>query len=205
MTTELAPITQRSPIVTPLVTTQLTPNQQLEPIPTGPLEVKPCRVIGVSGSSKRWAVADEAAVGEHRVIADLDPLERREHRVAVEEAAGADLDPGLGGQRSASSQDPANVPSPIRQPPIVEAPEPLPSTGWRMKKPPRAAWRAIRQRRSGRRLRSYQRPLRGAKLAIHSAPRRAHKQQHYETTADGPKTVPMTRFRPVGSITAAHG
>ena len=37
VTTELAPITQRSPIVTPLVTTQLTPNQQLAPISTGPL------------------------------------------------------------------------------------------------------------------------------------------------------------------------
>ena len=36
VTTELAPITQRSPIVTPLVTTQLTPNQQLEPIRPGP-------------------------------------------------------------------------------------------------------------------------------------------------------------------------
>src|SRR6186997_872432 len=49
VTTELAPITQRSPIVTPLVTTQLTPNQQLEPIRTGPLLVKPCQVIGFSG------------------------------------------------------------------------------------------------------------------------------------------------------------
>ena len=42
MTTELAPITQRSPTVTPVVTTQLTPNQQLAPISTGPFEVKPC-------------------------------------------------------------------------------------------------------------------------------------------------------------------
>ena len=43
LTTELAPITQRSPTVTPLVTAQLTPNQQLAPISTGPFEVKPCR------------------------------------------------------------------------------------------------------------------------------------------------------------------
>ncbi len=53
-TTELAPITQRSPTVTPVVTTQLAPNQQLAPISTGPFEVKPCSVIGFSGSSKRW-------------------------------------------------------------------------------------------------------------------------------------------------------
>ena len=46
VTTELAPITQRSPIWTPLATTQLAPNQQLDPIRTGPLEVNPCQVIG---------------------------------------------------------------------------------------------------------------------------------------------------------------
>jgi len=38
----LAPITQRSPIVTPLVTAQLTPNQQLAPILTT-LLVNPAR------------------------------------------------------------------------------------------------------------------------------------------------------------------
>src|SRR4051794_20087529 len=53
VTTELAPITQRSPIVTPLVTTQLAPNQQLSPIRVGPLVVNPCQVTGLSGSSKR--------------------------------------------------------------------------------------------------------------------------------------------------------
>ena len=57
LTTELAPITQRSPTVTPLVIAQLIPNQQLEPIRTGPLLVNPCQVIGVSGSSKRWAAS----------------------------------------------------------------------------------------------------------------------------------------------------
>src|SRR4051794_1074397 len=46
VTTELAPITQRSPIVTPLVTTQLAPNQALSPIRTGPFEVKPCQGTG---------------------------------------------------------------------------------------------------------------------------------------------------------------
>ena len=55
MTTLLAPITQRSPTVTPDVTTTLAPHQTLSPIRVGPLLVKPCQVTGVSGSSKRWA------------------------------------------------------------------------------------------------------------------------------------------------------
>jgi hypothetical protein len=54
VTTELAPITQRSPIVTPLVTTTLAPHQTLSPMRVGPLVVKPCQVTGLSGSSKRW-------------------------------------------------------------------------------------------------------------------------------------------------------
>ena len=46
VTTELAPITHRSPMVTPLVTTTLAPHQTLSPIRVGPLVVKPCHVIG---------------------------------------------------------------------------------------------------------------------------------------------------------------
>ena len=80
MTTLFAPITHRSPIVTPLVTTTLAPHQTLSPMRVGPLVVKPCQVTGWSGSSKRWdAVGDEAAVGEHAVVADLDQLHRRDH------------------------------------------------------------------------------------------------------------------------------
>jgi hypothetical protein len=51
VTTLFAPITQRSPIVTPVLTTQLTPNQQFEPIRVGPFEVKPCQVTGMSSRS----------------------------------------------------------------------------------------------------------------------------------------------------------
>ena len=54
MTTLLAPITQRSPIATPLVTTTLAPHQTLSPMRVGPLLVNPCQVTGRSGSSKRW-------------------------------------------------------------------------------------------------------------------------------------------------------
>src|SRR4051812_26208194 len=57
------------------------------------------------------------------------------------------------------SQQPgsSSVPAPIRSRPSSSASSTSPSTGWRMKKPPRAAWRSIRQRRSRRWLRSYQR------------------------------------------------
>ena len=78
VTTELAPITQRSPTLTPLVTAQLTPNQQLAPISTGPLgrEALPGdRQVGIVEAV--LGVADEAAVGEHRVVADRDPLHGR--------------------------------------------------------------------------------------------------------------------------------
>ena len=53
VTTELAPITQRSPIVTPLVMTTCAPHQTLSPIRVGPLVVKPCHGTGVTGSSNR--------------------------------------------------------------------------------------------------------------------------------------------------------
>ena len=46
VTTLLAPITQRSPMVTPLVTTTFAPHQTLSPTRVGPLLVKPCHVIG---------------------------------------------------------------------------------------------------------------------------------------------------------------
>ena len=53
VTTELAPITERRPIVTPLVTTTWAPHQTLSPIRVGPLLVNPCHGTGSDGSSKR--------------------------------------------------------------------------------------------------------------------------------------------------------
>ena len=47
VTTELAPITQRSPTVTPLVITTLAPHHTLSPIRVGPLVVKPCHGTGL--------------------------------------------------------------------------------------------------------------------------------------------------------------
>src|SRR5690242_15949780 len=93
--TEFDPITARSPISTPPVTTQLTPNQQFEPIRTGPWGSKPCHVTGLVGSSKRWSESPTKQLLANIVVADLDQLERREHRVLVEEAALADPDPCL--------------------------------------------------------------------------------------------------------------
>src|SRR5947209_16443038 len=54
VTTELAPITHRSPIVTPLVMTTPAPHQTLSPIRVGPLLVNPCHGTGSLGSSNRW-------------------------------------------------------------------------------------------------------------------------------------------------------
>ena len=51
VTTLFAPITQRSPMVTPLVTTTFAPSQQFSPIRVGPFVVKPCHGTGFSGSS----------------------------------------------------------------------------------------------------------------------------------------------------------
>jgi hypothetical protein len=45
------------------------------------------------------AVRDEAAVGEHAVVADLDQLNGRHHHRDVEEAAGADPDARVVGRR----------------------------------------------------------------------------------------------------------
>ena len=60
VTTLLAPITQRSPIVTPLVTTTFAPSQTLSPIRVGPFELNPCQGTGRSRSPKRWlARADD--------------------------------------------------------------------------------------------------------------------------------------------------
>ena len=88
VTTLLAPITQRSPIVTPLVTTTLAPSQQLSPIRVGPLLVKPCQVIGRSGIVEAVVgVGDEAAVGEHAVLADLHQLLGGDHHADVQEAS----------------------------------------------------------------------------------------------------------------------
>ena len=149
VTTELAPITQRSPIVTPLVTTQLTPNQQLEPIRTGPLEVKPWRVTGVSGSSKRCSASPMKQPLANIVWSPIRTspwaaiivLRLRKHSSPISiRASGASVS-----QQPGSS----SVPSPIVRRPSSSASSTSPSTGWRMKKPPRAAWRAIRQRRRG--------------------------------------------------------
>ncbi len=75
VTTLLAPITQRSPMLTPLVTTTLAPSQQLSPMRVGPLRGEALPRDGPRGIVVAVArVAHEAAVGQHAVIADLDQL-----------------------------------------------------------------------------------------------------------------------------------
>src|SRR4051794_26907804 len=159
-TTELAPITQRSPISTPLVTTQLAPNQQLEPIRTGPFEVKPCHVIGLSGSSKRCAASPT-----EQPLANItwSPISIRSFAASIVLRLRKQPSPtSICASAAIVIQHPGSksAPSPIRSRPSSSASSSSPSTGKRMKSPPRAAWRLSRRRRSGRRFRSYQRRLR---------------------------------------------
>ena len=94
VTTEFAPITQRSPIVTPLVMTTWAPHQTLSPIRVGPLLVNPCHGTGTLRVVEAVAgIGDEAAVGEHAVLTDLDELGRGDHHAEVQERAGADPHP----------------------------------------------------------------------------------------------------------------
>ena len=96
VTTLLAPITQRSPTVTPLVITTFAPHQTLSPDARRALAGEPLpgdRLVRVVEAVVR--VGHEAAVGEHAVIADLDEVLRRHHHGDVEEGPGADADPAL--------------------------------------------------------------------------------------------------------------
>ena len=77
VTTQLAPMTQRSPIVTPLVTTTLAPHQTLSPTRVGPLGREPLPGDGPGRVVEAVvAVGDEAAVGEHAVRRRSRPARR---------------------------------------------------------------------------------------------------------------------------------
>ena len=158
VTTLLAPITQRSPMVTPLVTTTLAPHQTLSPTRVGPLAREalpghgPVRVVEAVG-----AVRDEAAVGEHAVVADLDQLDRGDHHADVEKRARADPDAGAGPARSATRAARAGCARRPRAGPRANASSTLPCTGQRAKARRRANSRWMRARFQGSALRSYQR------------------------------------------------
>ncbi len=100
VTTLLAPITQRSPMLTPLVTTTLTPSQQLSPILVGPLALEALPGDWLLGIVVAVAcIRDEAAVGKHAVISDLDKLLGGDHHAHVQERAAADAHAGAAGHR----------------------------------------------------------------------------------------------------------
>ena len=87
VTTELAPITQRSPIVTPLVIDDVgaAPDVVADARRALGREALPRdRLVGVVEAVV--AVGDEAAVGEHAVLADLDQLDGGDLHAEVEEA-----------------------------------------------------------------------------------------------------------------------
>ena len=118
VTTLLAPITQRAPIVTPLVTTTFAPQPDVVAEPRRPLAVE-----ALPGDRLRRVVeavvgvGDEAAVGGHAVIADLDEAGRRDHHALVQEDAAPDPDaPGVAGAVSQTPRS-SSVPSPISRRP----------------------------------------------------------------------------------------
>ena len=158
VTTLLAPITQRSPIVTPLVTTTLAPHQTLSPMRVGPLVVKPCHVTGRSRVVEAVvAVGDEAAVGEHAVRADLDELDRGDHHAEVEERALADAHARVAGRGDPHAAARAASAAPISRRPSRSASRTLPCTGQRTNASRRASSQWMRARFQGSVLRSYQR------------------------------------------------
>ena len=158
VTTELAPITQRSPIVTPLVTTTLAPHQTLSPMPRRALgrEALPRhRRVGVVEAVV--AVGDEAAVGEHAVLADLDAARPRRpsRRGSGTCPRRSRIRPGAG----AVSQTPgsSSTCSPSSSRPSRSISSTLPCTGQRQNARRRANSQWMRARFQGSELRSYQR------------------------------------------------
>ena len=129
MTTELAPITQRSPTVTPLVTAQLTPNQQLAPISTGPFEVKPCQVIGSSGSSKRCSASPMKQPLANIVWSPIDTFVWAAIIVPRLRKQPAPISISASGARVSQQPGSSSVPSPIRSRPSSSASRISPSTG----------------------------------------------------------------------------
>ena len=112
VTTLFAPITERAPIETPLVTTTFAPSQHVVGDPRRPLGVealpgdRPGRIVEAV-----VAVGDQAAVGEHAVVADLHQLDRGDHRALVDEDARADADPPVVAAPSARHRAPAASPA----------------------------------------------------------------------------------------------
>ena len=157
MTTELAPITQRSPTVTPFPIATLTPHQTLSPIRVGPRVSKPCHGTGVSGSSKRWLASltkqplanmQWSPISTNSTAATITPrFKKHPEPMRIRAVPGAVI------QTPGSN----SVCGPISRRPSRSASSTLPWTGQRMNASRRIASQWIRARFQGSPLRSYQR------------------------------------------------
>src|SRR4051794_38853202 len=168
VTTLLAPITERSRIVTPLATTTFAPHQTLSPMRVGPFDVNPCQVTGRPGSSKRWlpsvtkqplASMQWLPISTRPVDATITPMLRNVPSPMRTRAA-----PGAVIHTFGSS----SVPAPISSRPSRSASSTLPWTGQRTNASRAANSQWIRARFHGSALRSYQRHF-----CHHSLARRA--------------------------------
>ena len=143
VTTLLAPITHRSPMVTPLVTTTFAPHQTLSPMRVGPLLVNPCQVIGLSGSSKRWfesvtkqpfANMQWSPISTSSPAATMTPMLRNEPCPMRMRASPSAVSHTCGS---------SSVPSPTSSRPSPNASSTLPCTGQRTNAPRRANSRCM--------------------------------------------------------------
>ena len=181
-----APITERAPIVTPLVTTTFAPSQTLSPSRVGPLLSKPCQVIGLRRVVEAVVgVGDEAAVGGHAVVADLDEAGRGDHHALVEEDAARRS--GSGPRRRAVSQTPrsSSVPSPISRRPSRSSSSTSPLTGHLANARRRASSRCSASRFQGSAPRWYQRHLSHHRRRSDSRRGLAHGAQRIPACAGG--------------------
>src|SRR3954454_1917399 len=157
VTTLLAPITQRSPMVTPLVTTTCAPHHTLSAIRVGPLVLKPCQGTGLWGSSKRWlpsvtkqplanmqcspiSTSSTAAIMTVRFRNDPPPVRMRPGAGAVSQTPGSNSTCGPSSSRPSRSISSTS-----------------PWIGQRAKASRRASSRWIAARRCGSVLRGYTR------------------------------------------------
>ena len=168
VTTLFAPITQRSPMRTPLVTTTFAPSQQFAPIRVGPFEVKPCHGTGFTGSSKRWDASETkhplanmqcSPISTSLSAAIITPMFRNVPAPIRTRARSGAVIHTFGS---------SSTPSPTSRRPSRKASSTFPCTGQRANAPRRINSQWIRARFQGIELRSYQRHF-----CAHSPARRA--------------------------------
>src|SRR4051794_16210831 len=194
VTTLFAPITERSPIVTPLVTTTFAPHHTLSPIRVGPFVVKPCHVTGRAGSSKRWlpsvtkqplanmqwspiSTSATAATITFRFRNVPEPMRTRASPGAVIHTPGSN-----------------SVCSPTSRRPSRKASSTLPCTGQRQNARRRANSRWIAMRFHGNVLRSYQRHFCHQSFASLT---RARALQFVQSERQRAKSVGLVMLRPM--------